>query len=129
MGFSFISLYAISKTRTGAAILIQEITKNLNLPTLILIIITITLSGIISFFIVKIISKLIALKITKINYTIISYVTLSILIFIVFLISGFLGIFILLISTLTGIYCISLDVKRTNMMGCLLIPIILLYIF
>jgi len=129
MGFSFISLYAISKTRTGAAILIQEITKNLNLPTLILIIITITLSGIISFFIVKIISKLIALKITKINYTIISYVTLSILIFIVFLISGFLGIFILLTSTLTGIYCISLDVKRTNMMGCLLIPIILLYIF
>jgi len=43
-------------------------------------------------------------------------------------VSGFLGLFVLAASTATGIYCISLGVKRTNMMGCLLLPVIILYL-
>jgi TctA family transporter len=49
------------------------------------------------------------------------------LIGIVFIFSGFLGIVILIASTFTGIYCNSLNVKKTHMMGCLLIPTILFY--
>jgi len=58
-----------------------------------------------------------------------SLIALMILFIIVFLVSGFLGLLILVLSTLTGIYCLSLDVKRTNMMGCLLIPTILFYLW
>ena len=128
MGFSFISLYAISKTRTGAAIAVKEI---INLPSkeiFILIIITILVSGIISFFLTKFLAKIISQKIRKVNYSILSIITLVILTVLVFLISGFIGLIILIVSTLTGIYCISLNVKRTNMMGCLLIPTIFLYL-
>ena len=129
MGFSFISLYAISKTRTGAAIAIKEI---INLPSkeiFILILATIFVSGLISFFLTKFLAKLISQKIRKISYTTLSITTLIILTVLVFLISGFIGFIILTISTLTGIYCISLKVRRTNMMGCLLIPTIFLYLF
>jgi putative membrane protein len=129
MGFSFISLYIISKTRTGAAVAIQEIIKTLTYKNLILILIIILITGIISFFLTIFLAKFFSQKLTKINYTIISSITLLILIIIVFLISGFFGILILIASTLTGIYCISLKVRRSNMMGCLLIPTIIYYLF
>ena len=128
MGFSFISLYIISKTRTGAAVAIQKIIGELSTETLILILFIALISGIISFFLTIFLAKFLSQKITKINYTIISTITLIVLVSVVFLISGLLGLIVLVASTFTGIYCISLKVRRSNMMGCLLIPTILLYL-
>ena len=129
MGFSFISLYIISKARTGAAVAIREIINTLSFDTLILILITIVISGIFSFFLTEILAKKFSTKINKINYTLLSSITLSILVLLVTLISGFLGLIILIISIITGILCISFNVKRVNMMGCLLLPVIILYFF
>jgi putative membrane protein len=128
MGFSFISLYLISRTRTGAAVAIKDIIGAFSKEIFILILITILISGLASFFITIFLAKIISQKIKKINYTKLSVATLFILVSIVFLVSGFLGIIILVISTLTGIYSISLKVRRTNMMGCLLIPTIFFYL-
>jgi putative membrane protein len=91
MGFSFISLYIISKTRTGAAVAIQEIIKRLEINTLILILTVIFITGIISFFLTIILTRFFAQKITKINYSVLSLITLFLLISIVFLVSGFIG--------------------------------------
>jgi len=129
MSVSFLALYTISKTRTGAAVAIKEIIGTLSFENLLLIIGVIILSGIISFFITKFLAKIFSTKIQKINYTKISVITLLILITITTLISGFIGVAVLLASTLTGIYIISLKVRRTQMMGCLLIPTIILYLF
>ena len=129
MGFSFITLYLLSKTRTGAAYAIKELLGSLSLNGLILILIAVLISGIIAFFLTKFLAKVFSSKINKINYSLFSKIALMILVIIVFLVSGFLGLLILIISTLTGIYCLSLEVKRTNMMGCLLIPTILFYLF
>ncbi len=129
MGFSFISLYIISKTRTGAAVAIQQLIGTLSGKILLLILITTIFAGIIAFFITIFLAKLFSEKITKINYTYLASATLIILTIIVFLVSGFLGLGILIASTLTGIYSISLKVRRTQMMGCLLIPTILFYLF
>jgi len=128
MGFSFISLYVISKTRTGAAVAIQEIIGTISLQLLILILIIVFISGIIAFFLTIFFAKIFAKKIGTFNYTIASVLTLLILIVIVFLTSGFSGLAILTASTFTGIYCISLKVRRTHMMGCLLLPTIILYL-
>lgn len=129
MGFSFITLYLISKTRTGAAYAIEQLLGSLSLNSLILILTAVLISGIIAFLLTKFLAKIFSSKINQINYSLISKIALIILMVIVFLVSGFLGLVILIISTLTGIYCISLEVKRTNMMGCLLIPTILFYLF
>ena len=128
MGFSFISLYVISKTRTGAAVAIQEIIGNPSWQILILILAIAFISGIIAFFLTIFLAKFFSQKLEKVNYTILSTITLIFLGIIVFLISGFLGLAVLTASTFTGIYCISLGVKRTNMMGCLLLPTIILYL-
>ncbi|HLD55214.1 MAG TPA: tripartite tricarboxylate transporter permease [Candidatus Nanoarchaeia archaeon] len=127
MGFSFISLYAISKTRTGSAVAIQQIMDSFTPELLGLVILTILISGFIAFFLTIYLTKIISQKITNINYTKISIATLLILFVVIFFISGFLGLIVFVISTFTGIYCIKLNVRRTNMMGCLIIPTILYY--
>jgi putative membrane protein len=129
MGFSFISIYAISKGRTGVAVAVQNILGTVELKYLILILITTLLVGIIAYFLSKKLTKLFANKINKIDYSKISVATLIILFILTLIISGFVGILILIISTITGIYCINTGTKRTNMMGCLLIPTIILYLF
>ncbi len=129
MGFSFISLYVISKTRTGAAVAIKEILKTISIEILVLIIVVCFFTGFFSFFITKNIAKVIIKRIKKINYQKLSLITFLILIGIIFSFSGFVGLIVFIISVFTGIYCISLDIKRTNMMGCLLIPTIILYLF
>jgi len=128
MGFSFIALYAIARTRTGATVAIQEIIGILSKEILVLTLAVILISGILSFFITLKLAKFFSTKIQSINYTLLCELTLIVLIIIVFLVSGFLGLFVLAASTATGIYCISLGVKRTNMMGCILLPVIILYL-
>lgn len=128
MSFSFISLYIIQRTRTGAALAIQQLIGQFNLNTLLLIITITLLSGIISFFLTKKLAKFFTKKINKINYINLAISTLIILITIITIISGLIGLFIFIISTLTGIYSINLKVRRTNMMGVLMIPTIIFYL-
>jgi putative membrane protein len=127
MGISFISLYAISKARTGAAVSIQELLGKLSGEILALILFAVLISGTISFFYSGILAKFFSKKIDKINYSALSIATLIFLVIIVFIFSGFFGLLILIVSTLMGIYCNGLKVKKTHMMGCLLIPTIIFY--
>jgi putative membrane protein len=129
MGFSFIALYIVSRTRTGAAVAINNLLGNFSWQILILILTVVFFAGIISFFLTSVLARFFSRKISKINYTKLSFITLGILVIIVLIVSKFFGLIILVFSTLTGIYCISLGVRRTNMMGCLLIPTIVFYLF
>jgi putative membrane protein len=129
MGLSFVSLYSISKTRTGAAAAINSLLGEMNSNTLILILCICLLSGILSFFIVKKLSKIFLNLIEKINYKKLSIGIIIFLSILITFISGIFGLIIFIISTVTGIYCIQLNVKKTQMMGCLLIPTIILYLF
>jgi len=128
MGLSFVSLYSISKTRTGAAVAIQSLIGNMNTNVLILILCVCLISGIISFFLVKIIAAKFLKIIEKINYKKLSIIIITVLSSLILLISGIVGFAVFIISTATGIYCINLNVRKTQMMGCLLIPTIILYL-
>lgn len=128
MGFSFVSLYSISKTRTGAAVAIQSLIGTINSNVLILILCVCLISGILSFLLVKIISIKFLIVMEKVNYKKLSIGIIALLSVLILLISGIWGFVIFIISTATGIYCISLNVKKTQMMGCLLIPTIILYL-
>lgn len=128
MGFSFLALYAISRTRTGAAVAIQQILGSFSWKILLIILIVILFSGIIAFLLTISLAKIFSQKVSKINYAILSFITLGILTIIILLVSGLLGLAVLIISTLTGLYCISLNVRRANMMGCLLLPTIIFYL-
>ena len=128
MAFSFLTLYTINKTRTGSAVAIQKLLSEISINNLSLILTSITITGILVFFISIKISKLFAKHINKINYSKISLGILILLISVSFIFSGWLGLLVLIVSTSLGIFAILTGVKRTMLMGCLMIPTILFYI-
>ena len=129
MGLSFIALYAINKTRTGAAVAISKITE-LTLSNLFYIIGAIIISGIIAFFITIFLAKLISKRIHKIKYHKLSIIILIVLLVIILIFSGniIISLIIFLTSTALGISCILLGIRRMHLMGSLLIPTILFYL-
>ena len=129
MCLSFLGLFLISKTRTGSAAAIKSLIGILDWRIFVLIVFVILISGVASFFIVNFLSKKFLIVLEKIDYSKISVITIIVIAIVTFLVSGFLGLIVLMVSTLTGIYCISSGVKRTNMIGCLILPTIILYLF
>lgn len=129
MGFSIITLFAIQKTRTGSAAFVGEIIPNLDFKYLILILIVVVISGIVSFYLTIWLAKVVSLRIEKMNYRILALITLGILTLIIVLVSGWLGLLVFIISTMTGLYALGHKIRRTNMMGCLMIPSVLFYLF
>mgnify|MGYP001568652675 CR=1 FL=1 len=129
MILSFLTIYTIGKGRTGSAVFIGEILGKISIEQIILILFVSLISGVIAFIIGIKLSKLFAKNIGKINYSKVSIFVLFFLLIIVTIFSGFLGTIIFIISTATGIYCIQSTVRRIQMMGCLLLPTIFLYLF
>jgi len=128
MGLSFITLYTINKTRTGAVVAISKLFPELSLINLFYIITTIIIAGIISFFITILIARQIAKHIHKIHYSKLSLAILLILIFFTIYFTGIIGFLIFIISTSLGISTILLGIRRMHLMGALLVPTILFYI-
>lgn len=128
MALSFVTLYSIQKSRTGAAVAISEILKSFSLSNLVLIIFAVIIVSALSFFITLFISKKFSRIITKINYSKLSICILIVLSVIVLIFSGLIGFLLYLVSTFTGLFAIESGARRTNLMGCLMIPSILLYL-
>ncbi|MBT6689997.1 hypothetical protein HN903_04510 [archaeon] len=127
MSVSFLTLILFQKSRTGAAFAISQIT-NLTLQHLPLILIITITSTIIAIPIALTISKLTAKNIHKIPYTKISLTTLIFLTTIITILSGPLGLLILLTSTTLGLTCIEFGTRRSFLMGAILIPTIIYYL-
>ena len=135
MGLSFITLYSIQRTRTGAAVAISRLLPELTISHIFLFIGIIFITGILSFFIAVNISKIAAKNINKINYKKLSLSILITLILITIIFSdrfnifgGLIGLLIFIISTCLGVFTILTGVRRIHLMGCLLVPTILFYL-
>ncbi len=128
MCLSFLGLFLISKTRTGSAAAIKSLIGIPEWNVFFLIVFVIIVSGFASFFILNILSKKFLLVLEKIDYSKVSIATIVAIAVVTFLVSGFIGLLVLVVSSLTGIYCISSGVKRTNMIGCLILPTIVIYL-
>lgn len=127
MSVSFLTLYLTGKTRTGTAAAISQITS-ITSEQLVIIFLAVFCSSIISIFLTIKISKWFAKNIHKFNYSKISILIILLLIIIIFIFSGFLGIFILIASTILGLTCTYFKVRKGFLMGSLLIPTILFYL-
>jgi putative membrane protein len=128
MAFSFLALFLISKTRTGSAAAVESLIGIPENEIFVLIVIVALLSGCLAFFISGILAKKFILILEKMDYTKVCIITIAAISIITILVSGFFGLIVLAVSTLTGVYCISLNVSRVNMMGCLLLQTILFYL-
>ncbi len=126
MALSFVTLYSIEKSRTGSAVAISKL-LNLTPSHLLTIMLAIILSAFLSFFLTILIGKFFARNISRINYPLLSSIVFITLLTIVFSFSGFLGLLVFATGTFTGLVAIQFGVKRIFLMGCLVIPTLLVY--
>lgn len=127
MGLSFSVLFIIQKSRTGSAAAISQIMQ-LTQKDIYLILFIMLIVATISFFLTKFISIRVSDHINSINYRKVSIFVISFLTLLVFLISGFQGFLVLIVSTLLGLTCQYYGIRKGILMGCLLIPTILYYL-
>jgi len=128
MGLSFITLYSVGKARTGTSVAISQLTS-LTLSDTWHILGTILIVGIISFFITIYLAKLFAKHIHKFNYKYLSVTIITILVLLTIYFAGLFGLLILIVSSVLGFTCILTGIRRTHLMGALMLPIILYYLF
>ena len=126
MALSFITLYSIEKARTGSAVAISRLLQ-ISSSDLLIIITTIILASLISFFLTVFIGKFFARRISKISYNLLSIIVIAILVLVVFTFSGFLGLLIFITGIFTGLVAIQFNVKRIFLMGCLIVPTLVIY--
>lgn len=124
---SFLTLYLFGKSRTGVANAISQITQ-ISSQTIILIFTVSIISAIVSIPIAILITKVIARKINKINYKKISLIIIILISLISILISGPIGLLVLITSTALGIFCHEIGIKKSFLMGSILIPTIIFYL-
>lgn len=126
MILSFILVYSIGKARTGAAAIIGPILTN-KLP-LIIIIIAVVFSSISAIVLTRKVSIYSAKLFDKINYRVITIFTFAVVILINIFVTNLLGLFVLLTATALGVSVINSGIRRVNMMACLIVPTILIYL-
>lgn len=125
--FSLVSLHSLGKIRSGAAAAINEIIPEFQLSHLIFSSGVLLFSGGISVIMTWWIGKKSLSTLQNINYKKVTKIIIIFTALLVFLFTGFIGIFILLVSTCIGFLPLIWGVKRTNNMGFLMIPTIIYF--
>jgi len=125
---NFVALYVINKTRSGAAVAVKSLLNTVTAQNLAIIIAAIIFSALISFFLGIKIARLSSKYIYKVNYKMLSIITLVVLLLVNMVFSNLLGILVLFSATSLGIFTILSNSRRINLMGALLIPTIIFYL-
>ena len=128
MQISLVTLYVLGKARNGAVLAVRNMIGQIGLNELIVFIASGLLAAGIAVFLALNIAKVFSKLISKVNYRLLCLSVIFIVTSLVFYFSSFLGLFVLAISTAVGIIPNIKEVKRSHLMGCLLLPVILFFI-
>jgi putative membrane protein len=128
MSLSFVTSYAIQKTRTGSSAAIQQLLKQISFSDILIILSTILITSIIAYLLAITVSKYFIKIMNKINYLYLTIGIISILLITNLIFTNWLGIFVLFISTSLGIFAVLSNSRRINLMSCLILPSIIYYL-
>lgn len=132
--FCIETLFIISRARSGATIAINRLlvvqpwsSLSSTPSTLLYLLIAVLIAAPFAFFITKHIGKIFSLHFERIPYRKMLYGIAIFLGALVFLFTGALGLLVLLVGTCIGLIPIYFGVRRSNCMGVLLLPIIVMF--
>lgn len=132
--FVVVMMFVILRSRSGAALAVMEIIaieewSDVLIPQyLCYLLIAVLLAGTFSYFLTLKIGKIFAKKFANVPYTLIVKLTISMVVVLVFLFTGFMGLIVLLFATFIGLLPVEFGVRRSHCMGILLIPIIFYFL-
>lgn len=125
--FSFFTLYAIGKTRSGVAAIVKQIFTIEEQHLILLsgtILIAIAFGAIACIFIGKFLVK----KIHLVPYKKINITILAFLLVLCYFLSGIIGLLVMIVCCAIGLITITSNIRRTHCMALLMIPAIIIYV-
>ncbi|MBI2549543.1 tripartite tricarboxylate transporter permease [Candidatus Woesearchaeota archaeon] len=125
---SLVTFYVLDKARNGSVVALQHFIDEPSMNVILLFLASALVAGSIGMLLAIFFGKLFANLIMKVNYHKLIIGVMLLVIILVGIVTGWIGLFILLISTAIGIIPAILKTQRTHAMGCLLLPVILFFI-
>ena len=125
---SLVTLYTLGKARNGAVVAVLELLKTITTTQLLIFLGTALFAGSIATLLTLFIAKKFAVWMEKVNYRKLCLMVIAFITILSFVFDGFLGLLILGTSTALGLLSPLLGIKRSNAMGCLLLPVILFFL-
>ncbi|MBL7051436.1 tripartite tricarboxylate transporter permease [Candidatus Woesearchaeota archaeon] len=122
MLLSLVTFYVLDKARNGAVVTVSKIIEINFYEFLIFITVALIVGGVASILAIKL-TKVFSKLISKVNYKKLCISIILLICVMVGIITGWVGLIILVVSTALGIVPAIKGVSRSHMMGCLLIPV------
>ena len=132
--FVVVMMFVILRARSGAALAVMDLItieewSGLFIPlNIVYFLIALVFSGTLSYLFTLFCGKIFAKKFARVNYVLLVKITILFAIILVFLFTGLLGLFVLLVATVIGLLPVFWGVRRSHCMGVLLLPILLYFI-
>lgn len=132
--FVLAALFVIGRARSGSATVIQELlpveiwTGSLPPSALPWLLIAVVVAGVASYYFTRAAGRAAARHITAFPYRWVAQATMLGIAVMVFLFTGLIGLVCLLTGTVIGLLCLEWEVRRSVLMGVLLVPILLYYV-
>ena len=125
--FTLVAFYTIGKTRSGAVAAMAQIAPTITVDELLLLMLVALATAFLSVIITLKAAGIAIKRMQGLDYKNINLAIIIFLIIAVFIFTGPLGLLISLAGTLLGIAAIKLGVKRSHMMGFLILPTMLYF--
>lgn len=128
MSLSFVTIFAIGRTRTGAAVAVERLLGEMSVWDLVLVMGVVFFAGALALVIGLQLARIFSQKINKVDYRNLSFVVIVLLFFVNLFLTNLLGMLVLVTASALGVFCIQSRVRRIQLMGALLVPTILFYL-
>ncbi len=128
MALSIAMLYAANKARNGAIVAVSQVMPTFSRTFFLIASATCLVAAGVSTILTILLSRKVSKHISKVNYKTLSISIIAIILLVVALMSGWLGLIVLITSTALGIACNEMETAKNHMMGCLLVPVILFFL-
>ncbi len=125
---SILTFQAIDKARNGSIVAVKELLGTITGEHVLIFLATVLISGGIAAILTLRIGKVFSKYISKINYKLLVWSVITMIILLTFILTGVKGILIIIVSTAIGIIPAIIKVTRVHAMGCLLLPVIFYFI-
>src|SRR3989338_2324149 len=126
---SLVTLYTIERARNGAVIVIQSLIEHITLSQITMIMCAALIVGSISVFLCLGTTRIFARIIEWIPYSFLCWSVISIVMSLVAYFSGLSGLVVLFVSTVIGMIPVIVGVGRNHSMGCLLVPVMIFFLY
>ncbi len=128
MVLSLVTFFVLEKARNGAVVAVSALMSFSAQDFSIFICVALIAGGVATLLAISL-SKVFSSLLTKVDYQKVCLSVISLIFVLVTVLTGWLGIMVLVVSTAVGLIPAIKEISRSHMMGCLLVPVIGYFLF